>query len=74
MQDRCKVYMDIVWIMFHGHLDCFQKPPLGGTPNTKPGDHALRTVTTLGLFYSIQFYSIMSDDPHEERFIEIAFD
>jgi hypothetical protein len=29
----------ITWIMFHGHLDCFQKPPLGGRPNnTKPGD------------------------------------
>ena len=26
-------------VMFHGHLDYFQKPPLGGTPNTKPGDH-----------------------------------
>ena len=25
--------------MFHGHLDYFQKPPLGGRPNTKPGDH-----------------------------------
>ena len=25
--------------MFHGHLDSFQKPPLGGRPNTKPGDH-----------------------------------
>ena len=25
--------------MFHGHLDCFQKPPLGGRPNTKLGDH-----------------------------------
>jgi hypothetical protein len=23
--------------MFHGHLDCFQKPPLGGGPNTKSG-------------------------------------
>ena len=29
----------INWIMFHGHLDYFQKPPLGGRPNTKPGDH-----------------------------------
>ena len=29
----------IQWIMFHGHLDYFQKPPLGGRPNTKPGDH-----------------------------------
>ena len=26
--------------MFHGHLDYFQKPPLGRGPNTKPlGDH-----------------------------------
>jgi len=29
----------IEWIMFHGHLDYFQKPSLGGRPNTKPGDH-----------------------------------
>jgi hypothetical protein len=25
--------------MFHGQLDYFQKPPLGGKPNTRPGDH-----------------------------------
>jgi hypothetical protein len=26
--------------MFHGHFDFFfKKPPLGGRPNTKPGDH-----------------------------------
>ena len=25
--------------MFHGHLDYFQWPPLGGRPTTKPGDH-----------------------------------
>jgi hypothetical protein len=25
--------------MFHGHLDCFQKLPPGGRPNTKPGDN-----------------------------------
>jgi hypothetical protein len=25
--------------MFHGHLDYFRQPPLGGRPNTKPGDH-----------------------------------
>jgi hypothetical protein len=25
--------------MFHGHLDYFQKPMLGGRPNAKPGDH-----------------------------------
>ena len=43
MQDGCKVFMDFLygvkWIMFHGHLDCFFKPPLQGRPNTKPGDH-----------------------------------
>jgi len=40
MQDGCKVYMDsymaLKWIMFHGHLDCFRKPPLGGRPDTQP--------------------------------------
>ena len=25
--------------MFHSHLDYVQKPPLGGRPTTKPGDH-----------------------------------
>ena len=45
MQDGCKVCMDgclhgIEWFMFHGHLDCFQRPSLGGRPNAKPlGDH-----------------------------------
>ena len=29
----------IQWIKFHGHLDYFQKPPLGGRSNTKSGDH-----------------------------------
>ena len=43
MQDGCKVYVDfymgIKWITFHGHWDSFQKPPLGGRPNTKIRDH-----------------------------------
>ena len=30
--------------MFHGRLDLFQKPPLGGTPNTKPGCHGVPNV------------------------------
>ena len=29
----------IKWIMFHGHLDYFQKPPFGGRSNIKLGDH-----------------------------------
>jgi hypothetical protein len=28
-------------IMFHGHLDYFQKPPLEGMLNTKLGDHSI---------------------------------
>ena len=43
MQDGRKVYHGflhgIKWIMFHGHFDYSQKPPLGGRPNTKPRDH-----------------------------------
>ena len=27
------------WTIFHGHLDYYQKPPLGGRPHTKPEDH-----------------------------------
>jgi hypothetical protein len=42
MQDASKVYIDSYttskWIMFHDHMDYFKKPPLGGTPTTKPGD------------------------------------
>ena len=29
----------IIWIMFHSHLDYFQKPPLGSRLNRKLGDH-----------------------------------
>ena len=55
--------------MFLGHLDYLQKPPLGGRPNTKPGDLALRMLTTVvGLFYII-----MCEDLHDYRFIEVAF-
>ena len=40
MQDGCKglhgFLHGIEWIMFHGRLDYFEKPLLGGRPNTKP--------------------------------------
>jgi hypothetical protein len=29
----------VLWRMFHGHLDYFQKPPLEGRRHTKPRDH-----------------------------------
>ena len=34
----------IEWIVFHGHLDFFQKLPLGGRPNMKLGDHGILNV------------------------------
>ena len=43
------------WIMFHGHLDCFHKPPLGGRPNTKPGDHGTRNASN---HWFILFYHV----------------
>ena len=46
MQHGCRLYthlhgvlQGIEWTMFHGHLDYFQKPLLGGRPNTKPKYH-----------------------------------
>ena len=48
MQDGCKIYRGfshgIEWIMYHGHLDQFQKPALGGRSNTKRGDHDIPNV------------------------------
>ena len=44
------------WIMFHGHLDYFQNPPLGGRPNTKPlGDHGTANAPNrwFTLFYHV---------------------
>ena len=43
MQDGCRVYMDS-YMAFNGSCfmvtwDYFQKPPLGGWPNTRLGDH-----------------------------------
>ena len=41
--------------MFHGHLDYFQKPPLGGRPTRKPGDH--RTLSTHNRWF-VLFYHV----------------
>ena len=44
----------IGWIMFHGYLDYFQKPPLGGRLTQNCWETmALRTLTTVCLIYSI---------------------
>jgi hypothetical protein len=60
MQDGCEVYMDgflhgIQWIMFHCHLDYFQKSPLGGRPNTKLG--GCGTLNTYNCWF-ILFYHV----------------
>ena len=48
MQDGCKVYVDYIHgielIMFQGHLEYSQGPPLGGRLNTKQGDHDILNV------------------------------
>ena len=64
-EDGCKVYMDsfvhgIQWIMFHGHLNYSQKPPLESRLNTKEETMALQMLTTVDLFYFT-----MCEDPHE---------
>jgi hypothetical protein len=57
----------IEWVMFHGHLDYFQKPPHEGRPNTKPGDMALQMLTTLGLFYFIMCEDLRKYNNHQNN-------
>jgi hypothetical protein len=72
MQDRCKVYMDSYMASsgpcFMATSNVFQNHLLevGLTRNWKT--MALRTLTTIDLFYFI-----MCEDPHEWKFNEIAF-
>ena len=73
MQDGCKVYMDSYMA---SNISCCMvmwtisiKPPLGGRPNTKN-----RETTTLWMLTTVDlFYSTMHEDPHKQKFIEIAF-
>jgi len=72
MQDGCKVYMDsymasngscfkVTWIIFKNHL-----LEVGLTQNQET--MALWTLTTVDLFYFV-----MWENPHEQKFIVIAF-
>ena len=45
----------IEWVMVHSSLDYFQKPPLGGRPNTKTGDHGTLKAHNR---WSILFYHV----------------
>ena len=46
--------------MFHGHLEYFQQPPLGGRPNTKSEDRGTPNVHNR---WFILFYHVQG--PHE---------
>ena len=72
MQDGCKVYADsymathgscfmVTWIIFKNYF-----LEVGLTQNLET--MALRTLTTIDFFYFI-----MCEDPHEYKFVEIAF-
>ena len=54
--------------MFRGHLDYSQKPPIGGKPNTKPGDHG--TPKSHDCWFVI-LYHVWG--PRKHKFIKIAF-
>ena len=73
MQDGCKVYMDsymvsnascfmVIWTNFKNY---FLEVDLTQNQETK----TFRTLTTVDLFYFI-----MCEDPHDQKFIDIAFD
>ena len=49
-------------------LGLLQRLPLGGRPNTKSGDYGTPNIHNRWLFYFI-----MCEDPHEYKFLEIAF-
>ena len=52
----------IEWILFHGFLGDFQKPPLGGRPETKPEDRG-----------TLNAHNRHGEDLIEWTFFEIAF-
>jgi hypothetical protein len=62
MQHGCKILHvflhDIKWIMIQGHVDYFQKPPLGGRLNIELGDHG-----TLNAHNCCYFLFIICEDP-----------
>ena len=53
--------------MFHGHLDYSQKPPLGGRPDTKLGDHGIPNTHNRSF---IQFYHMWGPAWIESHLVE----
>jgi hypothetical protein len=60
----------IKWIMFHGHLDCFQQPRLRGRPETKPGDHGTMGISMPSIYY---IFIMCEEPPPLMSWIYIAF-
>ena len=74
---ECKMDVESTWIpTWHrmDHVSCslglIQKPFLGGRPSTKLGDHGTPNAHSQPID---SFHSITCEEPHEEKFIEIAF-
>jgi hypothetical protein len=71
MRDGFKGYMDS-YMASNGSCSMvtriIRKPPLGGRPTPNQETTALRMPTIVDLFYFI-----MCEDPHEWKFLEIAF-
>ena len=59
---------DIEWIMFYGHLDYFQKSPIGGRPTQNQETMALRMFTTI---FFILFYHVLEPAESERHWNSI---
>ena len=57
--------------MFHGHLDCFQKPLFGGRSITRLGDHGTLKCHNHALIHCIYHVSgpCMNRDSLEEHWL-----
>jgi hypothetical protein len=58
----------IKWIVFHGHLDYFQTPPLGGRLNTKTQRPWDCEILHRLIYYGLSCVRTL----HEQEFIEVA--
>ena len=80
LRDQRSMYVDArrMWSL-HGWIPTWQmdhvswslglKPSLGGRPNTKLRDYGTPTLLTT----VVLFYFLMCEDPHEWKYVEIAF-
>ena len=67
MQRQIGFLHGIKWIIFHGHLDYFQKPPLEGRPNNKTNRPWHPKISQPLIYVHLSFVRTP-----REQFIEIA--